>query len=533
MPENDEPEVEYLGAERSADTRARRRGRSRGVVAVAALGVLAVTGAGAYGLAQLMGGGDAPATAVPADALAYLSLDLDPSAEQKVEALKTLRKFPAIKEDLGLGSEDDLRRWMFESVTEDGSCEDLDFDDDIDGWLGSRIAISVVPGDDEPVPFGVIEVKDEAKATAGLSPITECADEAAPGSAFVGSYLVLAETDAVAAQIASDAEQRPLSEDGDFTRWIEEAGGAGLLTGFVAAEAPQVAFDAFDEEMSDRPGGAASTMGLNPLFPSVPDSEQLQEQLEEFEGAAVVMRLDDSALEVQMAASALGPEMPAELGDSRMGMLPGSTAVAFGVGVHEDAAADLFEAMADSMGQEELDSAVAEAEARTGLSLPEDLQTLLGDGVAVALDSSVDLGSIAQTGNVMELPLGLRINGDPGEVVPLVEKVIAAAGAEGMVVVETGDDVVAVGLDPEHVAALTEDGGLAGEDTFEQALPEFQSSSGAFYVDFDAGDWLTGVFEAAPDAEETRRNVEPLSGLGISGRTDGDVAHGLVRLLTE
>ena len=533
MPENGEPEVEYLGAGGSAATRSGRRGRSRGVVALAAVGVLAVTGAGAYGLARLMGGGDAPATAVPAGALAYLSLDLDPSAEQKIEALKTLRKFPAIKDDLGLGSEEDLRRWMFESATEEASCGDLDFDDDINGWLGSRVAISVVPGDDEPVPFGVVEVKDEEKAAAGLVSIAECADEAAPGSAFVGSYMVVAETDALAAQIASDAEQRPLSEDGDFIRWVEEAGGAGLLTGFVAAEAPQAALDAASEEVSDRPWGPGARVASNPLFPRVPGPEQFQEHLEEFEGAAMVMRFEDSAVEVQMAASALGPQMPAGVGDSRMGTLPSSTALAFGVGIHEDTVADLFKAMADSMGQQELDRSVAEAEAQTRLSLPEDLQTLLGDGVAVALDSSVDLGSVFQTGSFMELPLGLRINGDPGQVVPVVEKVIAAAGAEDIIVVETGDDVVAVGLEPDHVAALTKDGGLAGEDAFEEALPGFSSSLGAFYVDFDAGGWLTGIFESEPDAEETRRNVEPLSSLGISGRTDGDVAYGLVRLVTE
>ena len=31
------------------------------------------------------------------------------------------------------------------------------------------------------------------------------------------------------------------------------------------------------------------------------------------------------------------------------------------------------------------------AEAMTGLSLPEDLQTLLGDGLSVAVDGSIDL----------------------------------------------------------------------------------------------------------------------------------------------
>ena len=59
---------------------------------------------------QLIGGGSSPATAVPADAIGYVSLDLDPSASQKIEAIKILRKFPALKEEIKIGSRDDLRR---------------------------------------------------------------------------------------------------------------------------------------------------------------------------------------------------------------------------------------------------------------------------------------------------------------------------------------------------------------------------------------------------------------------------------------
>ena len=96
------------------------RGRRTVLVAGAAVAVVAAVGVGAYGVVQLMSGGSSPATAVPADAVGYVSLDLDPSASQKIEAIKILRKFPAIKKQLG--SRDDLRKAVFDELRKSGDC---------------------------------------------------------------------------------------------------------------------------------------------------------------------------------------------------------------------------------------------------------------------------------------------------------------------------------------------------------------------------------------------------------------------------
>jgi hypothetical protein len=88
---------EYL-PEEEAPRPARARGRKRALVGVGALALVALGGAGAYGLMQFMSSGDSAATAVPDHALGYLSLDLDPSGGQKLAAYETMRKFPALKE---------------------------------------------------------------------------------------------------------------------------------------------------------------------------------------------------------------------------------------------------------------------------------------------------------------------------------------------------------------------------------------------------------------------------------------------------
>ena len=96
--------------------------------------------------------------------------------------------------------------------------------------------------------------------------------------------------------------------------------------------------------------------------------------------------------------------------------------------------------------------------------------------------------------------------------------------------VESGDGVVAFGLDAEHVASLAEDGDLGGEPQFEAALPDLEERAGGLYLDFNAEDWLTDL--ADQDAE-LRENLEPLGALGITSWQDGDTVHGKVRLSTD
>ncbi len=520
------PEVDYLGHEEQGT---RSNGRRWGIVAAATVGVLGVAGAGAWGVSALMGGGPGAANAVPANALAYLSLDLDPSADQKVEAYQLMRKFPALKEKLGDG--DDLRRTIVEAILTEAPCDDLDFDSDFDPWLGNRVAVSVVPGDQEPVPFFVLEVKDQDKATQGIEAVAACgegAQEEMPGSSFVDDYMIFAEDENTAQQIADDAEAGSLAEDAGFERWVDEAGGGGIVTGYVSAEAPMVLLDEVTSAAGDPAGALGGEMSQEEL------EKDLTEQFEEFEGAAMVLRIDDGALELETAASTAGQELATDGGDSGLVDLPASTVVALGFGIGDGAVQDLMDRLAESLGEAELEELVSEAEAQTGLTLPEDLEALLGDGLSVAVDSSVDVSAMfgSESGSI-NLPVGVRITGDPTEIVPVLEKVIAAVGAEGQLVVEEGDGVVAVGVSPDYVARLAEDGDLGGQDAFQSALPGVADSVGGLFVDFDAEDWLTKMVESEPNAAELRENLEPLDSLGITGRIDGDVMRASIRLSTD
>ncbi len=110
-----------------------------GVVAVAGIGVGAAFAAGAFG-----GSSAQPDALVPATAVGYVSIDLDPSLGQKVDALRFLRKFPSAK--ASLGSTDDIRKWVFEQATkDDASLSQLSYDRDVKPWIGDKFGLAVVP----------------------------------------------------------------------------------------------------------------------------------------------------------------------------------------------------------------------------------------------------------------------------------------------------------------------------------------------------------------------------------------------------
>src|ERR1700710_1967479 len=85
-------------------------GRStKGLVAVVASAVAVVLVAGGSFAAWKFSPspGPRPAEVLPASTFALVTVDLDPSGGQKVEAIKTLRKFPSWRDHVGLKTDSD------------------------------------------------------------------------------------------------------------------------------------------------------------------------------------------------------------------------------------------------------------------------------------------------------------------------------------------------------------------------------------------------------------------------------------------
>ena len=116
------------------------------------LAVVLVLAGGVVLWRTLAASGPRPAEVLPSSTFALVTLDLDPSAGQKVEAIKTLRKLPSWNERTGVRPDSDLVKVLFERAQKDGFCPKLDYDEDVKPWVGQRAGVGGVLLDDKPAP---------------------------------------------------------------------------------------------------------------------------------------------------------------------------------------------------------------------------------------------------------------------------------------------------------------------------------------------------------------------------------------------
>lgn len=526
----------------------------------------AIAGGGVWAWNAYFNQGPQPSEALPHDTLAYASLDLDPSGKQKVELITTLRKFPAFRDEIGLKSDDDIREKIFDEVQKNGICKELDFEDDVASWLGDRIGVAVVDrGEDEPEPVVVLQVKDEGKAEKDLDELVECSkdgesegdDEEIGGYAFHGDWVVLAETEEIAEDVAKDAEAKPLADDDDYTKWTEAAGDAGIVTMYVAPEAGAAFLDYAEEHpevmgglsgltppMAVEPEYGSGTYDIDPSTYAADEDEipeELRTALEDFPGGAGTVRFDDGSLEIEFASGEIPGGWGALAGNGKGGevvaTLPDTTAVALGLGLGEgwvDALLDQLRPVVEAQGDgQSLDELVGEFESETGLAVPEDIEALGGESFALAFDSEFDADDLEGM-DPSSVPFGIKIKGDPERIESALDKIRTSLGPNASLLKSrTEGDHVVVAMSEDYLDTLAEDGDLGGNDTFQELVPERDGAAGVLFLNVDAGGWLDELLESMGAPEEVRENVEPFRGLGVSSWKDGEETHTLVKITTE
>lgn len=525
--------------------------RKRMILAGALVAGGAVVAGSAWAATSFFATGSQPAEALPDSTIAYVSVDLDPAGSQKIEAIKTLRKFPAFTDELDLETDDDLRERFFEELTSSGECEGLDYAQDIEPWLGSRAAFAAVDlGEETPAAVGVVQVNDADAAEKGVATLVESCgtaeDESVGGWVVEGDWLVLAETDDIAADVAAAADKGALAGDASFERWTGEAGDDGFMSFYVAKSATRFV-DEFGgmgsmlggmSGMSDLDAMPGELSAEDPMASTDEDvPPELQQIIDDFDGMAATVRFDDGSVEVEYAISNYQEDLTeflaSEEGADVVRGLPADTVAAFGLGFNDgwfDAIVDYVKSTVPDEA-DAIDDGIAQIEQQTGLSLPEDIETLMGDGMAVAVGSGIDPDAIAN-GGPGEVPVGIKIKGDAGEIQAVLDKLREAAGPEAADYLEVteADGHAVLGLQDDFRSALATEGGLGDTEDF-QSVIEGDEAQSVLYVSFDEDDdWLVRVSGEAPEISE---NLAPLSAFGVSGWVDGDVVHGMVKLTTD
>ncbi len=547
-----QPEFLEQGGGRPLDREPSSRRRKVLVPVLAGLGLAAVGGA-AFGAWWFLDEGAQAAEALPASSVGYVGLTLDPSGSQKLEALRTLEKFPFLAEELELDGdlgEVDLRERVADLIIEESGCEELSYDDDFEPWLGERIGLAAVAlTDDTPEPLFAIEVRDGDAATDAMATLDECGGgQGTTGYAVDGDWMLVAEdTERLEAAQALVEDEGTLADDEDFQRWTGELD-AGLVTLYAAPSAGQLLLEDWDE-----------FIGLDPTLeaPSEPPAEVV-EAVEQFEGAIAQIRFDDGGLELELAGS-IGESELISLFDGDAGALvaalPEDTAVAYAYGLNEGWMgwmADLIESD-PTAGLEAGDVELALQET-VGLGI-DDIEAAAGDAIALAVGGDADADALFY-GDLDNIPAALVLAGEEEPATALADAVGPFLGPDaGLVGVSAGEDVVAIGPSASWREEVVDGGNLGDSERYRDVVPDNGPLVSVTYADVDVvADVVIEFMEAleeafstgfgdlpgaeAPtadtDMDEIRENLEPLAAFGSSSWLDDDsVFRGLLRISTD
>lgn len=472
------------------------------------VGAAAVIGGGAYAAVQVMGSqGEQPDSVLPASAAAYFRVDVDPSMGTKVAAVRFFQGLdPEAQARLESG---EWREYVWEKLAEEGDVPaELDYETDIEPWLGDRAGVAVIPhGEEEPLVAVAMQVKDGEAALATLDRIRADAEASADDEGFDyyldGDYVVLTEAGQVDL-VRAAAEQGTLDEHEAYTQDMADLGDAGVASFWMdmarAAELDEAALD-----------GVAALGGPGAAL----DEELTDEQKAIFSGrTAGALRLSADAIEIHgLAHGNQAFAMPSGDSSHLVLDLPADTAAALSL----ENGADWVQAAWDfySTIDPETVQGFADDAASSGFTLPDDLKTALGDSMTLAvgpgLVEAIEAMSSTEAMAMPELPVVYRVQTDT----TAVQTLLADNGVPPALLAQRTDEgVLTLGLVQGYVDSVASaEGRLGDEGAFTAAVADAADADQVLYVnvnEFEA-DYLPLI-----EDEDARTALEKLGAVGWS-----------------
>jgi len=456
-----------------------RRGRGWIIALVAAVLVGVVAGGGVWAASKLSGGGTQPQDVLPANAMAYVRLDLDPSAGQKLALFGIARKFSATRDAFG---GDDPREALVTALQKDDpELSKIDYARDVEPWLGDRVGLAVLPGDGGGDPVGAlaVQVKDEAAARAGIAKLGLGSKG---GLAFRDGYAVIATSQKLADEYVKAA---PLSGDPHFAADLGALGEQGVLSFWMDVE-----------KVAD---AGWSEVAATPV-------------LEQIKGMRFAGALRFSGDYAELAGITRGgTAMRGRPEPVNIGELPASTVAAASVSGLGDLLREQWpsiEQAASDQGGAMVRQALDEARAQYGLSLPDDLATLLGRTFTLALDEQDLDGALPRAGAVVTTDTAKA-----REVVDRLRAHLNGMERSADIATAEGDGRFVIASTQEYADALNGGGTLGESETFRLAVPDAANATYAVYADLNRLEklYLRGL------NDQERADVEKLRAVGLSG----------------
>ena len=347
---------------------ARRLLLSLGVIVIAAG---ALTGCGG-GDSKPRGDTD-PANLVPASASAFLTITVRPEGKEKASAQRLTQAL--------LGTASPGQAALDLLATQADALAGLSFADDVDPWLGDRVAIAVTPSESGDNDLLLVAAsRDDEKARASIEKSRKLPDggtfrnvsysrsaDGKAAAAVVGGAMLLGNERSLQQAITSIADDSVLSGAASYRSATGELPAAGIATVYVD-------FGAVAETIGGLLGGGATAELLAPVIGS--------------QGDAIAARViaEPGKLRIEAVATGTGDgiaAVQAEGGASdAITTLPGDSWLALGISDVGKSLNVLLDAVSSAGGIQAigLNVLLGQIESSLGLSLRDDVLAWMGAG---------------------------------------------------------------------------------------------------------------------------------------------------------
>lgn len=474
------PAYDVLG---SPEPAARGGGGRRGLaIALVGAGAVAVAGSAMAFAAFLGGGGAQPEDVLPSSALAMVKLDLDPAAGQKVAVYRLAKKFPTTADRVQ--DSDSVKDELLSALFEDD--EDIDYDQDVKPWVGDRVGAALMPGGEEPTPLVAIAYTDRAGAEAAMREQQAGDEEFFYAFSSRADYVLLGASQDVVDNAAGT--QDVLADSPSWEKGMDALDGDQILTVWADLDA---VWTSIPQEARDE---AAAVYGAESDFAL---------------GGTVVAGAHAADDHVEVVGRAIDLESPYQLqtalgggqGSDLVAGLPADTIAALSMTNLGSGLAELF---GSAYGAED-PLGIAAAARDLGLSLPDDLRTLLGDQTVIGMFGEQDVAVRARTA-------------DPDAAFRTASTLAQTftGGGDTSQLLRRLDDGLAAGSSPMALDAISSDAGGLGETAaFRAAVPDAEEAGYVLYVDIARALQMFGS-----DLEEGAADAARLRSLGVTGSGD-------------
>ena len=470
--------------------------RSSKVPILAAVGVVAAMalGGGAFAYSKLASTGSQPDTVIPASAVGFVRVDLDPSAGQKVAAVRFLDKLPAVKRAQDAGG--DPRESLWKSITQqDKALSGVSYDTDIKPWLGSRAAAAVLAqstAKDKPAVMFALAVTDEAKARESLTSILAKKGVTDTDVTMKSGYAILTEKGTTSIVMA-EIDKGSIATNQTYLSDAQALGDLGIASVWVDA------------------GAFKNASWADALAKSTPSSSTMSANLDQLKGRVMAaLRFDANYLEVAGIARGGAQQASSATSGGEIASLPADTVAAMSIAGLDQALKDNWPSLSSSFGARD----IADVEDQLGISLPDDLALLLGRSFTVALPDQ-DWSRFSK-----DPRLGLKVvTTDGARAESIIAKMLDQAGGASAIATSRRDNTIYLATNPSYLDSLSQTGTLGSSETFKLAVADGQSAQSAFFVDLDKveGNYLKNI----PEANEYKAALGAVRAVGFSTRITG------------